>query len=148
MTDRLATEERERRPVLAASVAVWRNDRVLLVQRRKPPLIGVWSLPGGHVEFGEPVAEAAVRELMEETGVTADLAGLIDITDVIRADDDGTVHHHFALAAYVGIYRSGEAVAGDDAGDVRWATLDELGSIELTPGTEGVIRRSKDMVNG
>lgn len=135
-------------PVLAASIAVWRGGDVLLVQRSKPPLVGVWSLPGGHVEFGERVADAALRELVEETGVEADIVDLIDIVDVIRNDETGNPAYHFALAAFCGRYVSGDAVAGDDAVAVMWTTPDRLDSLELTTGTAGVIRRSLEMMAG
>lgn len=134
------------RPRLAASIAVWRDDRVLLIERSKPPLVGVWSLPGGHVEFGETVATAALRELAEETGVEAAITALVDIIDILPRDAAGRITHHFALAAFAGTYLGGEAVAGDDAAAVRWAQLDELAGITLTTGTEAVIRRSHEIV--
>ncbi len=134
-------------PVLAASIAVWRDGEVLLVQRSKPPLIGVWSLPGGHVEFGERVADAALRELLEETGVRAELVGLIDIVDVIRGGRTGDPAYHFALAAFYGRHVSGEAVAGDDAAAVMWTAPDQLASLELTTGTAGIIRRSFALIS-
>jgi 8-oxo-dGTP diphosphatase len=56
----------------AASPAAW---EVLLIRRGTPPRLGEWSLPGGRIEWGEPVKAAALRELREETGVEAEITG-------------------------------------------------------------------------
>ena len=73
-------------PKLGVSAAIWRDGKVLLAQRGKEPLKGVWSLPGGSVEHGEEIRKAALRELKEETGVDAELFGVVDVADVIRRD--------------------------------------------------------------
>ena len=80
-------------PRLGASACVFRDGLVLAVQRAKPPLAGIWSLPGGHVELGETTRQAALRELREETGVEADLTRLAGIFDVIRRGTDGTLRY-------------------------------------------------------
>ncbi len=139
-------DRQSRRPVLGASIAVWRGKDVLLVQRAKPPLKGIWSLPGGHVEFGETLEDAAHRELFEETGVEAEIAGRVDLVEIIRADDAGRLDRHFVVAVFAARWLSGEARAGDDAMDVRWAKLDALSEIAMTEGTAEVIRRSWAMV--
>ncbi|MBB4303924.1 ADP-ribose pyrophosphatase YjhB (NUDIX family) [Rhodobium orientis] len=129
-------------PRLAASIAVWRGDEVLLVQRKKPPLAGVWSLPGGHVEPGETVAAAALRELGEETSVTAEVLGLVDIVDVIRRDRGGALEAHYAIASFCGRYVDGTAAPLDDAAAIRWTGFDALSTMNLTEGTEAIVRRS------
>ena len=82
-------------PKLGASACVWRGGRVLLIQRAKPP-IGIWSLPGGHVEFGETAHAAAMRELLEETGTTADLTAFVRLYEIIR--EKPAVH--YAVVCY------------------------------------------------
>ncbi|MCW2309996.1 NUDIX hydrolase [Rhodobium gokarnense] len=129
-------------PRLGASIAVWRGDEVLLVQRKKPPFAGIWSLPGGHVEPGETVAAAALRELGEETSVTAEVLGLVDVVDVIRRNDDGDLAAHYAIASFCGRYVDGTAAALDDAAAVRWTGFDALSAMNLTEGTEAIVRRS------
>ena len=79
------------RPTLAVSTAVFRDGRVLIARRGAEPGLGLWSLPGGRVEAGETLADAARRELMEEVGVEAVILGLAAIREIIRRDADGTV---------------------------------------------------------
>ncbi len=136
------------RPLLGASVAVWDGDRVLLARRAKEPAMGLWSVPGGLVELGETVADAALRELMEETGVTAAITGIVDVVDIIERAGDGRVAHHFALVFHTARYLSGTARAGDDADAVAWVALDDLDALALTAGTADLIRRSHAPANG
>jgi ADP-ribose pyrophosphatase YjhB (NUDIX family) len=135
-------------PRLGASACVWRGDRVLIVQRGKPPLIGVWSLPGGAVEPGETVKAAAARELMEETGVAAELTQLVEIADVIRRDEQGAVEFHYAIACFTGRWLAGEAIAQSDAMAARWASFAELGELTMTDGTLAVIAKARAIVGG
>lgn len=102
------------------------GDRVLLVQRRNPPDAGLWGFPGGHVEPGETALNAAVRELAEETGITARSRGYLDNIDIIERGADGALRFHFLLAAVLCEYVSGRPVAADDALDARWVAVDEV----------------------
>ena len=120
--------------MLAASVAVLRGDRVLLAARAKPPLDRIWSLPGGLVEPGETLAEAALRELGEETGVEAELIGLIRPIEYIDRDDEGRVRHHFVICAHAARWRSGEGETSAEALAIRWARQDQIADEPTTPG--------------
>jgi len=111
MSDRLYPS----RPWSAVGVVVWKDDHVLLIQRGKEPRRGEWSIPGGSHDVGETVREAAVREVMEETGITIRLGPIIDVIDTIHRDADGRVLTHFTLTDFAATWLSGEAVAGDDA---------------------------------
>ena len=127
-------------PTLGVSVACWRGNEVLLAKRGKAPSKGLWSLPGGHVELGERLAEAALRELGEETSVTAEIEGQVTSLDIIRHGDAGTVAVHYVIAVFKARWIAGEAVAGDDVAAVQWRTVDDLDDLDLTPGTADLLR--------
>ena len=99
------------RPILAASVAVFRDGKVLIATRTKPPGAGVWSLPGGLVEPGETLEEGALRELMEEVGVEARIVGFNRHVQRIDRDDEGRVRHHFVVASFVGVWTGGPPIS-------------------------------------
>ena len=120
-------------PVPAVGVVCLRGDEVLLIRRGAPPLQGEWSLPGGRIEWGEPVERAALRELSEETGVTAELLGLIAVVDGLFGE------RHYVLIDYAARWVSGEPRAGDDATDARFWPLAEIGRLGLWDETGRII---------
>lgn len=129
-------------PRLGVSVLCRRSDDVLLVRRGKAPYLGFWSLPGGLVEFGETMREAARRELLEETGILAELEPEpAEVFDLIVRNDAGETERHFVLAMFRGLYLSGDLRAGDDAAEAVFLSLARIGELELTPGTAERIRR-------
>ena len=128
-------------PRVGVSVLCHRDGRALMVKRGKPPFKDHWSLPGGVVELGETLIEAAERELLEETGVTASLSAPVETFDSIQRDEDGKVVTHFVLTIFAGEYISGEATAGDDAAAIDWVHPDEADNRPTTPGTPERIRR-------
>ncbi|MGR3617584.1 MAG: NUDIX hydrolase [Paracoccaceae bacterium] len=115
-----------RRPVLGAIAVVVRNDRVILVKRGKAPSEGMWGFPGGHVELGETALDAAVRELLEETGVHAAPISYLTNIDVINHDKTGEVARHYLLTAVLCRHLAGDPIAQDDAADARWIAIDDL----------------------
>lgn len=133
-------------PKLGASACIWRNGQVLLVQRSKPP-VGVWALPGGHVELGETTEDAARRELLEETGMTAAIEALVGLYEVIRHDDAGAVTLHYAIACYTGHAAPGEALAASDALSVRWTDPGDLNNFRLAPNVKTAIERARELLN-
>jgi len=130
-------------PKAAASAAIFRDDTVLLVERGKPPVRGLWSLPGGHIEPGETARAAAAREVLEETGVICEVLGLTDVHDVIFHDRAGALALHYVLAVYHGRWISGEPAAASDTRDARFVPLGELGHYRLTDGAERIIRTAR-----
>ena len=113
-----------RRPKLGAIAVVVHDGHTLLVQRRNPPNAGMWGFPGGHVELGETALEAAVRELLEETGVTATPSGYLTNVDVIDRDERGAVQFHYLLTAVRCTYVAGTPVADDDALEAAWVPVE------------------------
>jgi ADP-ribose pyrophosphatase YjhB (NUDIX family) len=126
-------------PVVGVGAVVWRGDEVLLIKRGKPPRQDTWSLPGGRQELGETVAEAARREVREETGLEVVVHDVVAVVDSIHRDDEGRIQYHYTLIDVLAEWDAGEAVAADDATAVAWATLDELAQYELWSETERII---------
>ena len=123
-------------PVPAVGVICFRGDAVLLIRRGKPPLEGQWSLPGGRIEPGERVEAAALRELREETGVEADILGLVAVVDGLFPSA------HYVLIDYAANWRSGEPRAGDDATEAAFHRLDGLEGLGLWDQTLAVVREA------
>ncbi|MGO7541264.1 NUDIX hydrolase [Rhizobium beringeri] len=120
-----------KRPVVGAMAVVVREDRLLLVRRRNEPDAGRWSFPAGKIEFGETIDTAAIRELAEETGVSATAGRIITAVDAIDYDDEGKVQHHFVVVALLCQWITGDPQANDDATDARWFMLAELDDLDL-----------------
>jgi len=121
------------RPVPAVSALVFRDGAVLLVKRRDEPGRGQWSPPGGSVEVGETVEQAAAREALEETGVIARPDRVLDLRNVLLRDGRGTVQWHYVLFAVLCEYVSGEPFPASDAENARFILLKDLVEYELTP---------------
>ncbi len=135
VTGNAALDEPPRRPAVGVSTLIWHEDRVLLVRRGRPPYAGQWSPPGGRVEYGETLAVAAAREVLEETGIVATILGPIDAFDILLPDGApaSEVGVHFVLVVMAGRFLFGVATAGDDAAEVAWMTREEALRLPLTP---------------
>lgn len=108
-------------PVPAVGVVCLKGDDVLLIRRGTPPRQGEWSLPGGRIEPGERLTEAALCELCEETGVEAELIGLIDVVDGLFPEAE----RHYVLIDYAAVWTRGDPAAGDDAAEAVFLPLEE-----------------------
>jgi 8-oxo-dGTP diphosphatase len=144
MSDGRAADDRSypTRPFLAVSVAVFREGRVLIAERRKPPLTGVFTLPGGMVEPGETLESAARRELLEETGLEAQIAGFTRHVEIIDADKAGRVRFHAVVCPFAARWVSGEPAPNEEIGRLLFIDPSEIGRYPTTQGLGEVIRRA------
>ncbi|MCK0207006.1 NUDIX hydrolase [Starkeya koreensis] len=126
------------RPVLAASTAVFHEGRVLLARRGKAPSLGLWTLPGGRVEPGETLADAAAREVREEVGVDCAVLGVAGALDIIQHDAAGALAAHFVVVSHAARWIVGEPATGPEAAEVGWFEPDALPA-ETTPGLQGIV---------
>lgn len=124
--------------VVAISVAIVRNGQVLLVRRGREPAKGMFALPGGRVESGETLEEAARRELLEETGLLAQKLAQFDTLDIAPADPEKS---GYRLHVFAGEVESGNLRAGDDADTAGWYRLSDLKGMPVTAGTREICKR-------
>jgi 8-oxo-dGTP diphosphatase len=127
------------RPVAAVIGVLAKDEKLLLVRRANPPDAGYWGFPGGKINFGETIAEAAVRELREETGIIAAAGNVLTALDAFDRTE-GKIRAHYLLVAVQCRYISGVPVAADDALEARWFSLSEItsGTVQLSRDVERV----------
>jgi 8-oxo-dGTP diphosphatase len=136
-----------RSPVLGVGAVIW-NDRseVVLIRRGKEPRRDQWSIPGGHLEWGETLHDAILREVREETGLTVKIAGLIDTVDLIVRDTSGDVTRHYVLIDFAARVIAGELRAGSDAAEARWVAFSALSDYPLWSETRRIIEESRPLI--
>lgn len=127
------------RPYLAVSAAIVRDGKVLIVRRARNPALNLYTLPGGAVETGETLAEAAQREVREETALEIDPVGLAGHREVIAHGDDGRVERHFVIMCFAAQWRSGEVVLNEELDDFRWIAPGELAGFKTTEGLAEIV---------
>jgi ADP-ribose pyrophosphatase YjhB (NUDIX family) len=128
-------------PLVGVGAIIIEDARVVLVKRRHPPLQDEWSIPGGVLEVGELVREAAIREAREETGLTVDPGELLAVYDRVLRNPDQRVQYHYVLIDFLCRRVAGELAAASDAAEVRWFRREELPPLRLAEDTLDVIRK-------
>jgi ADP-ribose pyrophosphatase YjhB (NUDIX family) len=127
-------------PLVGAAAAVFDEaGRVLLVRRGRPPRVGQWGLPGGMLELGERLADAAAREVNEECGVEIAIGGVAGVFEPVTRDEQGRIEYHYVVIDFWARYVSGEPRAGDDAAGVAWASMEEIEGYQLMPESRQVV---------
>jgi ADP-ribose pyrophosphatase YjhB (NUDIX family) len=135
-------------PRVGVGAVVLDGDRVLLVQRGRPPGQGKWSLPGGLLDLGERLEEAVVREVEEECGLRVRVLGLCGVIDrIVPAEGAGAeggppVRYHWVIVDYVAAVTGGMLQAGSDAAQARWVSVAELADYDTTDGLAAMIQRA------
>jgi mutator protein MutT len=119
-------------PGLGVGAVVFRDKGVLLIKRGTPPNFGAWIFPGGLVELGEPIQDALVREVQEETGWTVRVGELVKLLDYIERDGSSRVRYHYIIADYLCEYVGGELQAGSDVAEVEVVPIDRLSEYDLS----------------
>ncbi|MGC2476677.1 MAG: NUDIX hydrolase [Candidatus Sulfotelmatobacter sp.] len=135
-------------PLVGVGSIIIENDRVVLVKRAHPPIQGQWSIPGGVLEVGELVREAAIREAREETGLIVEPGELLGVFDRILRDAEKRVQYHYVLIDFLCRRVAGELLAASDAAEVRWFTRAELPTLKLAEDTLEVIQKGFEKLRG
>jgi ADP-ribose pyrophosphatase YjhB (NUDIX family) len=135
------------RPVVGVGGVVVQGGRALIVKRAHEPRKGEWSLPGGLVELGETLVDAARREIKEETGLEVDVGEVVEVFDRVH-HLDGRVQYHFVIVDYLCHPTGGTLQAGDDAEEVAWVTAEELLGYGVNEFATRVIRRGLERARG
>lgn len=135
------TREYPDRPFIGVGSIIIEDGRVVLVKRAHPPIQGQWSIPGGVLEVGELIREAAVREAREETGLIVEPGELLGVFDRILRDAEKRVQYHYVLIDFLCRKIGGDLLAASDAAEVRWFKPEELPMLNLAEDTLEVIQR-------
>ena len=122
-------------PKVAVGAVVFKNERVLLVRRGQPPSEDLWAIPGGSVELGETLQEAAEREILEETGIHIRAGEPVLTFDTIDRDRAGRIRFHYVIVDLAADYVSGDLKAGDDAAEARWVSAQEINALPVSAPT-------------
>lgn len=127
-------------PRVGVGAVVIEDGRVLLVRRGVPPSRGLWAIPGGGLNLGESLAQAAEREIQEETGIIIEAGEPIYSFDFIERDPDGRIRFHYVIIDLMAHYRSGEPQGADDALEARWFAPDEVLTVPISKNTVKLLR--------
>jgi 8-oxo-dGTP diphosphatase len=127
------------RPYLAVSAAVFRDGRVLIVRRARPPAHGLYTLPGGGVELGETLEDAVIREVREETALEVRPVTLAGYRQAIARDPKGGIERHFVILPFAARWISGEVSLNEELAEAHWLFPTELSGLTTTEGLAQIV---------
>lgn len=128
------------RPIVAVGAAVCRGEHVLVVQRGREPSLGRWTLPGGAVDLGERMRDAAAREVREECGIEVEIGEVVAILDNIVHDEDGAVRYHYAIVDFAARYLGGQLAPNEELTGAAWITPAQFDPYEVAPKVRAALR--------
>ena len=134
------------RPYLAVSAVIVRDGEFLAVRRARPPMQGLFTLPGGGVEAGESIAEAVRREVREETGLTIEAGALAGYREVITRDDAGRVQRHFVILTFAARWVAGEPRLNEELLEARWIRPAGLPQLSTTEGLAEIVASAFELL--
>ncbi len=144
-TSRPPTKEKyPDQPRVAVGAVVFKESRVLLVRRGKPPARALWAIPGGSVNVGETLQRAAEREIYEETGITIQALEPVYTFDYIERDESGFAKFHYVIVDLTADYIKGEPRPGDDAAEARWVSSPEMACLNVSRKTRLLLKERFD----
>ena len=129
-------------PLAGVGALVFKEDSILLVIRRNPPLEGTWSLPGGRCHEGEHLRDAVIREVKEECGIDIEVVDFLKLFEYIERDVRKKIKYHYIVFDFKALYKSGILQHASDASDARWVRIDELDKYELTDAVRGLVKET------
>jgi ADP-ribose pyrophosphatase YjhB (NUDIX family) len=134
------------RPYLAVSAAVFRDGRVLIVRRARPPAHGLYTLPGGGVELGETLEQAIIREVREETGLEIAPLALVGFREAIARDAAGDIERHFVILPFAARWVGGEIALSAELAEADWRKPDELAGLKTTEGLAEIVAAAAERI--
>ncbi len=134
------------RPYLAVSAAIFRDGRVLIVRRARPPAHGLYTLPGGGVELGETLEEAVVREVREETALAIAPVDLVGFRQAIARDSAGRVERHFVILPFAARFIGGEISLNEELAEAHWLAPSEISRLQTTEGLSQIVAAAAERI--
>jgi 8-oxo-dGTP diphosphatase len=134
------------RPYLAVSAAIFRDGRVLIVRRARPPAHGLYTLPGGGVELGETLEEAVIREVLEETALEIKPVALAGYRQAIARDAAGKIERHFVILPFAARWLAGEVTLNEELAEAHWLNPAELGGLTTTEGLAQIVTAAAERI--
>ncbi len=146
MSDNALSRIYPARPFLAVSAAIFREGRVLIVRRARPPAHGIYTLPGGGVELGETLEEAVIREVQEETALDVEPVALAGYRQAIARDADGRIERHFVILPFAARWLAGEVSLNEELAEAHWLKPTELSGLKTTDGLAEIVATANERI--